>query len=334
MKFSVQLWGSLLIVAAGLQGGAGVALGQSYPTKPVRLIIPFAAGGANDVVTRIVAVKLPDVLGQQVVIDNRTGAGGLIGTELAARAPADGYTLISTGTPHVIVPNLYKKLPYDPLKDFAPIMQFGSQPYALTVHPSLGVNSVGQLIELAKRQPGKIDYASSGNGGAQHLFGAMFVSMAKIDMLHIPYKGSAAARADLLGGQVKVGCLGISSVIENHRAGQLRILAVTSAQRAKQLPDIPSIAETVPGYEATLWSGLLAPAGTPPRSDQPCPQRGGKTGPAARGEGGAGCRGDRCRRQGAQGVRRDAEGRVRQVGQGDTRDQSADQLGRALMLIK
>jgi len=264
MKFSVQLWSSLLIVAAGLQGGTGVAFGQSYPAKPVRLIIPFGAGGATDVVTRIIVNKLPDVLGQQVVVDNRTGAGGLIGTELAAKAAADGYTLIATGTPHVIVPNLYKKLPYDPLKDFAPIMQFGSQPYALTIHPSLGVNSVAQLIELAKKKPGAIDYASSGNGGAQHLFAAMFASMAKIDLRHIPYKGSGMARADLLGGQVKLGCLGVSSVIHSHRAGQLRMLAVTSAQRSAQLPDIPSIAETVPGYEATLWSGMLAPAGTPP----------------------------------------------------------------------
>jgi len=250
-------------IVAWLVAGVGApcaAVAQAWPEKPVRLIIPFGAGGATDVVTRIIAIKLPDVLGQQVVVDNRTGAGGLIGTELAAKAPADGYTLISTGTPHVIVPNLYKKLPYDPLKDFAPIMQFGAQPYALTIHPSLGVNSVGQLIELAKRQPGRIDYASSGNGGAQHLFAAMFVSMAKIDMRHIPYKGSGMARADLLGGQVKVGCLGVSSVIHSHRAGQLRMLAVTSAQRSEQLPDIPSIAETVPGYEATLWSGMLAPA--------------------------------------------------------------------------
>jgi len=264
MKFSLQLCSSLLMVAAGLQGGTGVAFGQSYPAKPVRLIIPFGAGGATDVVTRIIVNKLPDVLGQQVVVDNRTGAGGLIGTELAAKAPADGYTLIATGTPHVIVPNLYKKLPYDPLKDFAPVMQFGSQPYALTIHPSLGVNSVAQLIELAKKKPGAIDYASSGNGGAQHLFAAMFASMAKIDLRHIPYKGSGMARADLLGGQVKLGCLGVSSVIHSHRAGQLRMLAVTSAQRSAQLPDIPSIAETVPGYEATLWSGMLAPAGTPP----------------------------------------------------------------------
>jgi len=264
MNFRLQLWGSLLIVATALHGATGVALGQSYPTKPVRMIIPFAAGGATDVLTRIVANKLPEVLGQQIVIDNRTGAGGLIGTELVAKAPPDGYTLLATGTPHVIIPHLYKKVPYDTVKDFTPIMQYGSQPYALTIHPSLGVNSVAQLIALAKKQPGKIEYASSGNGGAQHLFAAMFVSMAKIDMLHIPYKGSATARADLMGGQVKVGCLGVSSVIDNHRAGQLRILAVTSGRRVEQLPDIPSIAETVPGYEATLWSALLAPAGTPP----------------------------------------------------------------------
>jgi tripartite-type tricarboxylate transporter receptor subunit TctC len=253
----------LLSVAAGCVVAAGSAIAQPYPNKPVRMIIPFSAGGATDVVIRIVANKLPEVLGQQVVIDNRTGAGGLIGTDIAAKSNADGYTLLATGTPHVIIPNLYKKVPFDPLKDFAPIMQVGSQPYGLTVHPSLGVNSVTDLIALAKKQPGKINYASSGNGGAQHLFQAMFVSMAKIDMVHIPYKGSGPGRADLLGGQVKVGCLGISSIINNHKSGQLRIIAVTSAKRSPELPDIPSIAETVPGYDASLWTGLLAPRGTP-----------------------------------------------------------------------
>jgi tripartite-type tricarboxylate transporter receptor subunit TctC len=253
----------LLSVTAGCVVAAGSAIAQPYPNKPVRMIIPFSAGGATDVVIRIVANKLPEVLGQQVVIDNRTGAGGLIGTDIAAKSNADGYTLLATGTPHVIIPNLYKKVPFDPLKDFAPIMQVGSQPYGLTVHPSLGVNSVTDLIALAKKQPGKINYASSGNGGAQHLFQAMFVSMAKIDMVHIPYKGSGPGRADLLGGQVKVGCLGISSIINNHKSGQLRIIAVTSAKRSPELPDIPSIAETVPGYDASLWTGLLAPRGTP-----------------------------------------------------------------------
>lgn len=254
---------SLLWIAGGWLIAAGAAYAQPYPDKPVRMIIPFAAGGATDVVVRIVANRLPEVLGQQVVIDNRPGAGGLIGTEVAANANADGYTLLATGTPHVIVPNLYKKVPFDPLRDFAPIMQIGSQPYGLAVHPSLSVHSVKELIALARKQPGKINYASSGNGGAQHLFQAMFVSMANIDMVHIPYKGSGQVRADLLGGQVGVGCLGISSIINNHKAGQLRIIAVTSAKRSPELPDIPSIAETVPGYDAQLWTGLLAPRGTP-----------------------------------------------------------------------
>ncbi len=250
-------------LAGGLLLSAPVALAQPYPNKPVRMILPFAAGGAADVVVRIVANRLPELLKQQVVIDNRAGAGGLIGTELAATAIADGYTLLATGTPHVIAPNLYKKVAFDAIKDFAPIMQIASQPYALTVHPSLGVHSIKELIALAQKQPGKINYASSGNGGAQHLFQAMFVSMAKIDMVHIPYKGSGQVRADLLGGQIAVSCVGISSIINNHKAGQVRIIAVTSAKRSPELPDVPSIAETLPGYDALLWVGLLAPRGTP-----------------------------------------------------------------------
>ena len=190
MKASAPFWSFVLLVAI-----ASAAFAQSYPTKPIRMIIPFSAGGATDVVIRIVVAKLPDALGEQVVIDNRTGAGGLIGTEIAAKSNPDGYTLLATGTPHVIIPNLYKKVPFDPLKDFAPIMQVGSQPYGLTVHPSLGVKSVKELIDLAKKNPGKINYASSGNGGAQHLFQAMFVSMANLNMVHIPYKGNSPARA-------------------------------------------------------------------------------------------------------------------------------------------
>ncbi len=227
------------------------------------MIIPFAAGGATDVVIRIVANKLPELLKQQIVIDNRSGAGGLLGMELAATAIPDGYTLLATGSPHVIVPNLYKKVPFDVLKDFAPIMQIGAQPYALTVHPSLGVQSVKELIALAQKQPGKINYASSGNGGAQHLFQAMFVSMANINMVHIPYKGSSQVRSDLLGGQIAISCVGISSIINNHKAGQVRIIGVTSAKRSPELPDVPSISETVPGYDAQLWIGLFAPSATP-----------------------------------------------------------------------
>jgi tripartite-type tricarboxylate transporter receptor subunit TctC len=250
-------------------GAAGAAVAQAastsaYPERPIRIIVPFGAGGANDVVVRIVATRLTDALGQQVVVDNRTGAGGLIGTEIAAKAPNDGYTLLGTATPHVIFPHLHKKVPFDTLKDFAPIMQIGGQPYAITVHPSLGVSTIKDLVALAQKQPGAINYASSGNGGAQHMFAALFAHMAKINMVHVPYKDSGLARADLLGGQVKVGCLGIASIINQHKAGQLRIIGVTSAKRSRELPDIQSISETVPGYDASLWSGLLAPRGTPP----------------------------------------------------------------------
>ena len=251
------------LLTTGAAAWTSAAAAENYPIRPVRLVIPYSAGGATDVVTRIWAQQLPAQIGQQIVIDNRTGAGGLIGTEIAAEATPDGYTLLAAGSPLVIVPHLYRKTPYDPMRDFMPIMQYGSQPYALTVHPSLGVSSVRELIDLAKKKPGQINYASSGNGGAQHLFAALFVSMAGIDMVHVPYKGSGPARADLLSGQVKVGCLGISSVINQHKAGQLKIIGVTSAKRSPEIPDVPAIGETVKGYEASLWTGLLAPRGTP-----------------------------------------------------------------------
>ena len=256
-----RVMGALLFAAGAVI--AQTAAAQAYPQRPVRIIIPFGAGGATDTVVRIVATRLTDTLGQQVVIDNRTGAGGLIGTEIAAKAAPDGYTLLGTGTPHVIFPHLHKKMPYDTLKDFAPIMQIGGQPYVITTHPSLGITTLKDLIVLAQKQPGKINYGSSGNGGAQHMFQALFAHMAKIDMVHVPYKDSGILRADLLGGQVKLGCLGISSVINQHKAGQLRIIAVTSAKRSRELPDIPAVAETVPGYDASLWSGFVAPRGTP-----------------------------------------------------------------------
>jgi tripartite-type tricarboxylate transporter receptor subunit TctC len=239
------------------------AQAQGYPSKPVRMIIPFGAGGSTDVLIRIVAAKLPEALGEQVVIDNRTGAGGLIGTDIAAKSNPDGYTLLATGTPHTIVPNLYKNAPFHAVKDFAPIMQIASQPYGLVVHPSLGVKSVKELIALAKKEPGKHNYASSGQGGAMHLFQALFVSMAGIDIVHVPYKGSGPVRSDLVGGQIKIGCLGLSSILPHYRAKQLDIIAVTTAKRSPELPDVPSIAETLPGYDASLWTGLLAPRGTP-----------------------------------------------------------------------
>ena len=254
---------SLVLAALGVLVAAGAMAAEAYPSKPVRIIVPFGAGGSTDVLVRIVATRMPEALGQQVVIDNRTGAGGLIGTDIASKSNPDGYTLLATGSPHAIFPNLYKNVPFHPLKDFAPIMQIASQPYGLVVHPSLGVKSVKELIALAKKEPGKHNYASSGQGGAMHLFQALFANMAGIDIVHVPYKGSGPVRADLLGGQVKIGCLGLSSIIQNHQAGQLRIIAVTTAERSSELPDIPTIAETLPGYDAALWTGFLAPRGTP-----------------------------------------------------------------------
>lgn len=237
---------------------------QTYPTRPVRMVIPFSPGGATDVPGRVLAQKLSEQFGQQVVVDNRPGAGSVVGTELVAHAPADGYTILMTGTPFAVSPAIYRKLPYHPVKDFAPVGQFGSAPNTLVVHPTLGVRTTQELLTLAKSQPGKLDWASSGTGGAQHLFGALFMSMAGIQVTHIPYKGSGPASADLLGGQVKIGFPGIAIVLPHHKAGRLRILGVTSAKRSAQAPDIPSIAEGgVAGYGATIWFGIVAPRGTP-----------------------------------------------------------------------
>jgi tripartite-type tricarboxylate transporter receptor subunit TctC len=243
---------------------ASTASAQAYPSKPIRMIIPFAAGGATDVPARLVAVKLAEQLGTPIVVDNRPGAGGAVGTATAARADADGYTVLMTATPFVLSPHIYSKLPYDPLKDFAQVARFGSAPNVLVVHSSLGVKSVKELIALAKSQPGKIDWASSGSGGGQHLFGELFMSMAGINVAHVPYKGSGAAIADNLGGQVKIGFPGIAIALQHHKAGRLLALGVTTAERSAQMPDVPSIAEAgVPGYDATFWLGLSVPTGTP-----------------------------------------------------------------------
>ena len=237
---------------------------QAYPERPIRMIIPFAAGGATDTPARIVSIKLAERLKQQVVIDNRPGQGGALGTAVAARAEPDGYTVLMTATPFVLSPHIYKNLSYDPLKDFVPVSQFGSAPNVLVVHPSLPAKSVKELIALAKAQPGKLDWASSGTGGFQHLSGELFMSMAGIKIVHVSYKGSGAATADLLGGQVKIGFPGIAIALQHHKAKRLLALAVTTAERSQQMPDVPSIAEAgVPGYAATFWLGLTVPKGTP-----------------------------------------------------------------------
>lgn len=243
---------------------APAVFAQAYPNHPIRMIIPFAAGGATDTPARIATAKLAERLGQQIVVDNRPGQGGALGTALAAKAEPDGYTVLMTATPFVLSPHIYKKLSYDPLKDFVPVTQFGAAPNVLVVHPSLGAKSVKDVIALAKKQPGKLDWASSGTGGFQHLSGALFMTMADIKTVHISYKGSGAATADLLGGQVKIGFPGIAIALSHHNAGRLRALGVTTAKRSPQMPDIPAIAEAgVPGYDATFWLGLTVPKGTP-----------------------------------------------------------------------
>ena len=253
-----------VLVAGAVLVLAYPAQAQNYPVRPVRMIVPFSPGGAADVPGRMLMQKLTEALGQQVVVDNRPGAGGTIGADLAAKAAGDGYTLLMISNTHVISASLYKKLPYDSLNDFAPVLQFGDAPNVLVVHPALPVKSVRELVALAKAKPGSIDFASSGNGSSQHLFAALFTSLAGVKMTHIPYKGSAQATTDLLSGQVTVSFPGIAGMIQHIKNGRLRALAVTSVKRSPQMPDVPSIAEAgVKGYEASLWLGILAPAALP-----------------------------------------------------------------------
>ena len=240
------------------------AAAQAYPAKPVRVVIPWPPGGSNDVVGRIVAQKLAEALGQQFVIDNRPGAAGSIGSDVVAKAPADGYTLMVHSTTHVGNAHLYKKLPYDTLKDFTGVAMLVSQPGVLTVHPSLPVKSVKGFIALAKSRPGQILYSSSGNGSAPHLSMALFISMAGIDIVHVPYKGGAQQVTALVAGEAQASLATVSTVIEQIRAGKLRPLGVNSLQRVAVLPDTPPIAQAgVPGYEMSPWIGVFAPAGTP-----------------------------------------------------------------------
>lgn len=253
------------ILAAALLAAGGPAAAQGYPNRPIRMVVPLSPGGFADVPARLVAPKLSAALGQQVFVENKPGAGGTIGADFVAKSKPDGYTLLFTGTPHVISAWLYKNLPYDALKDFAPIALVASGPYVVVVNPQLAASSVRELVALAKAQPGRIDFASSGNGSAQHLVGALFNTMAGIELNHVPYKGSGPAMQDLVSGQVKVSFAGIPNVMTHVRSGRLRALAVTTPQRSPDLPDVPTVAEAgVPGYEATLWLNLAAPAGTPP----------------------------------------------------------------------
>lgn len=233
-----------------------------YPSKPVRFIVPSAAGGGTDIIARAVAQKLSEALGQQFVVDNRPGAGQMIGIELAAKSPADGHTILMVASTLAINSIMYKKVPYDPVRDFAPITQAASLPNILVVHPSLPVKSVIELVDYARRQPGKLNFASAGIGTSPQMSIELLKSMTGIDMVHIPYKGTMPGVVDLLAGQVSLMAPNLLTALPHIKAGKLRALAVTSARRTEALPEVPTVAETLPGYESAQWYGVLAPAGT------------------------------------------------------------------------
>jgi tripartite-type tricarboxylate transporter receptor subunit TctC len=257
--FSFGLPPSAFILGCALAAAAGA---QSYPIRPIRLIVGFPPGGAADILGRVAAQQLSEALGQSVVVDNRGGAGGLIATEIAAKALSDGYTLLFTSIPHVINPHLYRKVAYDAVRDFAPVGQFVSVPLMMASNPAFAAKSVKELIALARAKPGQINYASGGSGASSHLAMELLKSMAKIDLVHIPYKGTGPLITDLIAGQVNVTIASAVPLSPQVKAGKLRGLAVTSPQRSPSFPALPAIAETVPGYEVINWFGILAPAGT------------------------------------------------------------------------
>jgi tripartite-type tricarboxylate transporter receptor subunit TctC len=260
----------ILAVSISLAGGAmaqttGGGTGPTYPTKPIRLVLGFSPGGSSDILARVLGQKLTDALGQPIVVDNRPGAGGNIAAEIVANSAADGYTLL-LGNQGILATNisLYSRLAYNPVKDFSPIVLLAAQPTVLVVNPSLPVKSVQELIALAKKKPGQLNFASSGNGTATHLTGELFGSMTGIKMVHVPYKGASRALTDVINGQVQLMFASITSAKPQISAGRVRALAVTSATRSPALPQLPTVAESgVPGFERQAWHGIVAPMGTP-----------------------------------------------------------------------
>ena len=240
------------------------AWAQGYPSKPVKLIVPFAPGGFTDVVARILGQKLTLAMGQSFVIENKAGAGSIIGTDFVAKSAPDGYTLVMVSTTHVISPWIYKSMPYDPIKSFTTVSKLVDSPYVLLVNPKVPARNVQEFIALSKAAPDTVHYASSGNGSAQHLMGGLFVNMTGAKLNHVPYKGSGGATNDLVAGVVESSFAGVPNALSQVPQGRLKALAVTTAKRIPQLPDVPTLQEAgVPGYDASVWLALLAPAGTP-----------------------------------------------------------------------
>jgi len=257
--------GALLALAA--LGAASPAFAQSdWPSRPIRLIVPFTPGSSSDIVARIVAQKLGERLGQQIFVENRVGASGNLGSEAVARAEPDGYTMgLANASTHAVAPSLSGRLGYDPVRDFAPVSMLGSSPFVLSVYPGLPAKSVGELIALAKARPRTLTYASAGPATLAHLSGALFEKMARIEMVHVPYRGTSQAALDLMEGRVDMQFGTIPPSIGNIREGRLRAIGITGAARNAALPDVPTIAESgLPGYESSLWQGYVMPAGTPP----------------------------------------------------------------------
>lgn len=253
------------LTALALAAGALAAQAQSYPAKPVRIIVPYPAGGTTDIIARVAATQLTERLKQPFVVENRAGASGAIGSAAVAQAAPDGYTLVmGTASSHGINSALYKNLPYDAVKDFAPVTVVASTPNVIAVHPSVPAKNLAELIALAKAKPGTINFGSTSAGGSPHMSAELLKMMAGINMVHVPYKGAAPMLTDLMGGQVQAGFDNLPSTINFVRSGKVRALAVTTAQRWPGAPEIPTVAESgVPGYEVSGWFGLLAPAGTP-----------------------------------------------------------------------
>jgi len=252
-----------LLLGFTLAACCGAAAAQTYPAKTVRMVVGYPPGGPTDLLARIVSQKLAESWGQQVIVDNRPGASGMIGAEVTVRAAPDGYTLLMVPVTYAVTPSLYPKMTYDAVKDLAPVAQVAAAPFILVVHPTLPVKSVKELIALARSRPGQLNYASASPGGMPHLAGELFNTMTGVRMVHIPYKGAAPATTDLLAGQVSLMFNNMLSAMPQVKNGRLRAIAVTSSKRSAAVPELPTIAETVPGYEASGWYAAFAPAATP-----------------------------------------------------------------------